>query len=106
LEAEQFDIETEFLNGKLEEDFWMVIPDGYQDYVKEKFHEDIDTKTHCLKLTRGIYGLVQAARQWWKNSKDVLSCLGYFPSRADTCLLIKKRVDRNLTLSSMWRIEG
>jgi hypothetical protein len=33
LEAGQCDIETVFLYGKLEEDLWMVIPDGYQDYV-------------------------------------------------------------------------
>jgi hypothetical protein len=33
LEAGQFDIETASLYGKLEEDLWMVIPDGYQDYI-------------------------------------------------------------------------
>jgi hypothetical protein len=58
LEVGQFDIETAFLYGKLEEDLWMVIPDGYQNYVKEKFNENIDPETHCLKLTRAIYGLV------------------------------------------------
>jgi hypothetical protein len=63
LEAGQFDIETAFLYGKLEEDLWMVIPDGYQDYVKEKFNENNESKTHWLKLTRAINGLVQAARQ-------------------------------------------
>jgi hypothetical protein len=59
LEAGQFDIETEFLYRNLEEYLWMVIPDCYQDYVKEKFNEDIDPKTLCLKFTRAIYGLVQ-----------------------------------------------
>jgi hypothetical protein len=34
LEAGQFDIETEFLYGKLEEDLWMAIPEGYERYVK------------------------------------------------------------------------
>jgi hypothetical protein len=29
LEAGKFDIETAFLYRKLEEDLWMVIPDGY-----------------------------------------------------------------------------
>jgi hypothetical protein len=47
LEAGKFDFETVFLYGKLEEDLWMVITDGYQDYVKEKFNEKIDPKTHC-----------------------------------------------------------
>jgi hypothetical protein len=90
LEDGQLDIETAFLYGKLEEDLWMVIPDGYQDYVKEKFNENIGPKTHCLKLTRAIYGLVQAARKWWKIFKDALSFIGYFPSRADPCLFIRK----------------
>jgi hypothetical protein len=67
----------------------MVMPNGYQDYVNEKFNEKIDPKTHCLKLTRAIYGLVQAARQWWKKFKDVLSYIGYFPSRADPWLFIR-----------------
>jgi hypothetical protein len=70
--------------------FWMVIPDRYQDCVKEKFNENIDSKTQCLKLTRAIYGLVQAKRQLWKKFKEVLSCIGYFPSRADLCLFIRK----------------
>jgi hypothetical protein len=47
LEAGEFDIETAFLYGKLEDDLWMVIPDGYQDYVIEKFNESTDPKTHC-----------------------------------------------------------
>jgi hypothetical protein len=47
LEAGQFDIETAFLYGKMEEDLWMFIPDGYQDYVKKKFNEITDSKTHC-----------------------------------------------------------
>jgi hypothetical protein len=65
LEAGQFDIETALLYGVLEEDLFMAIPDGYQDYVKEKFNKNIEPNKHCLKPTRAIYGLVQAARQWW-----------------------------------------
>jgi hypothetical protein len=53
----------------------MIIPDGYQDDIKEKFIEDIDPKSHCFNLTRAIYGLVQTARQWWKMYKDFLACV-------------------------------
>jgi hypothetical protein len=62
LEARQFDLEKAFLYGKLEEDLWMAIPEGYLRYVKEKHKKDNNTKTHCLKMTKAIYGLVQAAR--------------------------------------------
>jgi hypothetical protein len=40
LEAGKFDIETAFLYGKLEEDLWMAIPEGYERYVKEKTQEE------------------------------------------------------------------
>jgi hypothetical protein len=48
LEAGQFDIETAFLYGKLDEYLWMTIPDGYDKYLKEKHKKDKDTTTHCL----------------------------------------------------------
>jgi hypothetical protein len=86
LEAEQFDIETAFFYGKFEEDLWIVIPDGYQDYVRERLNEDIHPKTHYLQLTKAIYGLVQEARQLWNKLKDVVSCIGYLLSQANSCL--------------------
>jgi Reverse transcriptase (RNA-dependent DNA polymerase) len=64
LEAGQFDIETAFLYGLLDEELWMTIPEGYTKYLKAKHNKIIDSNTHCLKLKRAIYGLVQAARQW------------------------------------------
>jgi Reverse transcriptase (RNA-dependent DNA polymerase) len=89
LESGQFDIETAFLYGKLDEDLWMAIPDGYDKYLKEKHKKNTDTTTHCLKLTKVIYGLVQAARQWWKKFKEVLAIFHYIPSRVDPCLFIR-----------------
>jgi hypothetical protein len=94
LEAGQFDIKTACLYGKLEEDLWMAIPEGYERYVKEKHKKDINTKTHCLKLTKAIYGLVQAAMQWWKKFKEVLETLNYIPSKADPCLFIKNENEK------------
>jgi hypothetical protein len=34
--------------------------------------------------------VVQSARQWWKKFKEILKILGYWPSRADLCLFIRK----------------
>jgi beta-lactamase superfamily II metal-dependent hydrolase len=36
LEIGQFDLETAFLYGKLEEDLWMYIPYGQPKYIQEK----------------------------------------------------------------------
>ena len=37
-----------------------------------------------------IYGLVQAARQFFKKLKEILAKLGFKASKADPCLLIKR----------------
>jgi Reverse transcriptase (RNA-dependent DNA polymerase) len=89
LEAGQFDIETAFLYGDLEEEIWMVIPDGYPEFVKDKTKQIIGKETHCLKLEKALYGLVQAARQWWKKFKEVMKEIGYAPSPVDPCLFTK-----------------
>jgi hypothetical protein len=56
LEASQLDIETAFLYGKLEEDLWMDIPDGYPKYFQENYGKQLSKKIHCLKLTIANYG--------------------------------------------------
>jgi hypothetical protein len=71
-EGGQFDIETAFLYGKLEEDLWIDIPDEYPKYFQKRHGKQLNNKTHFLKITKAIYGLVQAARQWWKKIKEVL----------------------------------
>ena len=58
LKAGQFDIETAFLYGDLEEEIWMEIPDGYTDYLKQTHNQDIIASDHCLLLLKALYGLV------------------------------------------------
>jgi hypothetical protein len=104
LEAGQFDIETAFLYGDLEEQLWMDFPEGYTKYIQElkingKTNEipisskhdisNINEKGYCCELKKAIYGLVQAARQWWKKFKEVIQRMGYKASLADPCLFIK-----------------
>jgi hypothetical protein len=59
----QMDVKTAFLNGYLDEDIYMAIPDG----VKVK---DVDSK--CLKLKKSIYGLKQSPLSWNKVLDDFL----------------------------------
>ena len=94
LQTGQFDVETAFLYGDLDEELWMVLPDGYQEYVRESYAIEISPAVHCLRLRKAIYGLVQAARQWWKKFKNALEKLKYYASKVDPCLFIKNENDK------------
>ena len=61
-DADIVDIETAFLYGDLEEEIYMKVPEGYADHLKTEFDDDT-----CLLLVQTMYGLVQAARQYYKN---------------------------------------
>jgi hypothetical protein len=91
LSSRQFDIETAFLYGELDEEIYMVFPDGYEDYLANEQGCNFNAKEHCVLLKKALYGLVQAARQWWKKITEVLSQVGFLPSPADPCLFVKKQ---------------
>ena len=56
-DADIVDVETAFLYGDLEEEIYMNIPEGLNEFGKEKY----DDKT-CFVLEKAMYGLAQAAR--------------------------------------------
>ena len=74
------DVDCAFLNGELEEEIYMDIPEGYEG----------DNSTECLLLKKGIYGLVQSARQWWKKFVEVLRKLEFLGGEVDPCFFIRK----------------
>ena len=76
------DVETAFLHGELEEEIYMRIPEGY---VRGDEHPNYP----ALKLKRAIYGLVQAARQWWKKFNQQIINLGFQGNNVDPCLFFK-----------------
>jgi Reverse transcriptase (RNA-dependent DNA polymerase)/gag-polypeptide of LTR copia-type len=113
LEAGQFDIETAFLYGDLEEKLWMDLPEGYIKFIQEKIEkgqandvpvsegilvQDLNEKDFCCELKKAIYGLVQAARQWWKKFKTVIQNMGYKQSKADPCLFIKEGTTKSFII--------
>lgn len=82
LECEQMDVVTAFLNGDLDEDIYMQIPEGLR--TKEN-----DGKV--CKLNKALYGLKQAPRQWYAKIHDYLvNDLDFTSSTNDPCLYIKK----------------
>ncbi len=79
LSAKIVDIETAFLHGDLEEEIYMECPEGLE-------HDDDE----CVLLQKTIYGLVQAARQFYKKILTVLKEIGFVQSLADPCLMVKR----------------
>ena len=59
-----------FLNGDLHHKIFMKMPEGYKECIQD--YED----GKALKLDKAIYGLVQAARQFWKKLSSKLKEAG------------------------------
>ena len=64
----QMDVKTAFLNGFLEEDLYIMQPEGFVDPK--------GTNKVC-KLQRSIYGLVQASRSWNIRFDSVIKAYGF-----------------------------
>lgn len=79
LELRHVDVRTAFLNGELDEEVYIKVPDGLHDMYPGK----------CFKLKKAIYGLKQAPRVWWLNLSATLAQHAFKPSYADQCLFIK-----------------
>ena len=85
LKGKVVDIDNAFLNGDLEHEIYMKIPEGFDEVI----NKDVD-KEDCLILQKAIYELVQAARQFWKKIVDKMQEGGFQLSEADPCMLYKE----------------
>jgi hypothetical protein len=78
LQAVIIDVETAFLHGDLSEEIYMHAPKG----ANLKSDE-------CVKLDKALYGLVQAARQFYLKFAKVLEKIGFEQSYAEPCLFFR-----------------
>ena len=86
LDSLVMDVETAFLYGDIEEEIFMKSPVGMEENDPGSSPED------CYQLKKGIYGLCQAARQFWKKFVDTIKqeSFGFQVSPADPCMLFKE----------------
>ncbi|KAL2228641.1 UNVERIFIED_CONTAM: Retrovirus-related Pol polyprotein from transposon RE2 [Sesamum indicum] len=83
----QMDVNNAFLHGHLDEDLYMMPPEGYK----------VESGVVC-KLERSIYGLKQASRQWNVELTAKLKDFGFRQSGHDHCLFTKGTHDDFLAL--------
>lgn len=81
----QLDISNAFLNGDLDEEIYMVIPQGYQELTGKT----IAPGSVC-KLHKSLYGLKQASRQWNHKLTKVILDEGFVQAPADHSLFVKR----------------
>ncbi|KAK8538861.1 hypothetical protein V6N12_034568 [Hibiscus sabdariffa] len=76
----KMDVETAFLNGKLEEDVYMTRPEGL--VTPENVGK-------VCKLQRSIYGLKQAYRSWNLHFNDAIKEFGFIRNEDEPCVYKK-----------------
>ena len=83
LDSLVMDVETAFLYGEIDEEIFMKSPVGMEEIEPGSSSED------CYQLVKDIYGLCQAARQFWKKFVDTAKKepFGFKVSPADPCML-------------------
>ena len=82
----QMDVKTAFLNGFLEEQLYMMQPEGF-----------VDPKgtNKVRKLQRSIYGLVQASRSWNIRFDKLIKGYSFIQTCGEAC--IYKKVSGSVT---------
>jgi hypothetical protein len=78
LELKHLDVDTAFLNGVLDEEVYMRLPE----------HFDEKGVPVIVRLLKSIYGLKQASRAWNKAMHAVLIVFGFVQSKADPCIYV------------------
>ena len=86
LDSLVMDVEAAFLYGDIEEEIFVKSPIGMEEIDPGSSPED------CYQLKKGIYGLCQPARQFWRKFVDTLKKepFGFTASPADPCMLFKE----------------
>jgi len=94
-DVQQLDVVAAFLNGDLEEEVLMEIPEGLAQFLEEYPDENTigfnPQQDQVLLVLRSLYGLKQAPRQWQKALKKALLSLGFIQLKSDNAVFVSYR---------------
>ena len=81
---EQMDVKKAVLHGDLDKEIYMEQPKGFV----------VPGKEHMVcKLTRSLYELKQAPRQWYNKFDSFMTKSGFCKTEKDPCCYFKKYTD-------------
>nr|GEW42722.1 retrovirus-related Pol polyprotein from transposon TNT 1-94 [Tanacetum cinerariifolium] len=81
LHLEQLDVKTAFLHGNLDEEIYMLQPEGFEQKGKENL---------VCRLNKSLYGLKQVPRCWYKRFDSFIIGIGYNRLHADPFAYFKR----------------
>jgi transposase InsO family protein len=81
------DVKTAYLNGELDVEIFMEIPDGILKVLLQN-NSNRRTRRLALKLRKALYGLKQSGHAWYHKLRQLLLKLGFTQTRLDPCLYL------------------
>ena len=84
LHVHQYDVDTAYLYGELEEQIFMKIPDGAEEEAG-----GVTTEGAVWILDRGLYGLKQSGRVWYDDIDAHLKLIGFSRTKSDSCIYVR-----------------
>jgi hypothetical protein len=108
LNISQLDFKTAFLYGELQDvEIYMQLPRGYtikqmmteEESIQNDDDEDEGENDKCLLLSKGLYGLKQAGREWNTKLNTTLISFGFKRAKSDLCLYFYKDKGRVMILT-------
>lgn len=121
MEIHQMDVITAYLNGRLDTEVYMKIPDHYEITLKRLLESELHNTNKCqsiiddalsalkqlksgskvCKLEKALYGLKQAGRMWYLKLDEKLNELGLKATTADPCVY-SSRNDRTKIIVAIY----